>query len=168
MGQGGGTVLYRKYVGTSLSVPAENFNNRIMTVVLKCPLIINDECDSCVLFTFCRSQTSRIGEVDWKRARLLWIWRSMWTKPCLICIRLPTLMVIPMWVLCYSTLFKWGCMSRGKMLWGIKLFDGPDKLYADITHLHHDEGGGGVTETSCCKVHCAVLTLNLHFCYSYF
>ena len=34
-------------------------------------------------------------------------------------------------------------MSRGKMLWGIKLFDGPDKLYADITHLHHDEGGGG-------------------------
>ena len=139
-----------------------------------CPLIINDECDSCVLFTFCRSQTRRIGDVDWKRARLLWIWRSMWTKPCLICIRLPTHMVIPRWVLCYTKLFKWGCMSRGKMLWGIKLFDGHwDKFYVDTTHLHHDwgKGVGVVTETSCCnncKWHCAVLKLNLHFCHSYF
>ena len=32
-------------------------------------------------------------------------------------------------------------------------------------------GGGGVIETSCynsCKVHCALLKLNLHYCYSYF
>ena len=31
--------------------------------------------------------------------------------------------------------------------------------------------GGALRETSCCngcKVHCAVLELNLHYCYSYF
>ena len=45
-----------------------------------------------VSFWLNRSQRKMSGNLHWRPARQLWIWRNMWTKPCLICIMWLTLM----------------------------------------------------------------------------